>query len=385
MQIGITNNLRKFLRYSQLLENDECDPFYCWDASREKIDGRIMLVLCNVSNRFCCVQAMRATDWHRFSHTCRELIAKGMSAAGFSDEAIHEYLEQAPHTSVGKTHGRKPLGCMNRAIDMLYAYGECDHNNQFQSELARFANEGIGHCATRKDYGVPVEWMKQDLLEHGIDPFNEGHSPSAVGESHSRADEQTDTRARHLTLVPDEVPRNRCVVCGKEPRVWFGSTPYCLSCYNKMVEHDIGAPHAQHDDSVLVAFDQQGRVVEFAVERMLMLHLASWTAREIITDEQRRDRAYEGIEVSLYADPFEDSDTTLARLSNRVQEVLDKPSTKQTSLPEALVAIGAQLESETYANETGWARICCDSTGKRYLVIDGRRYSADEFLRLKQL
>ena len=390
MQIGITNNLRSFLHYRPFSQNDECDPLYCWDASREKIDGRVMLVLCNVANRFCCVQAMRGTDWRTLTYTCEELIVEGLRTAGFSEDVIHEYMRRAGLAYLGRTHGRKAVGCMSRAIDMLYVC-DCDRSNQLQRDMMHFVNDSICHCATRKEYGVPSEWMAQDLRDRGID--TSGSEPNArvandvTSESAGRAAAsigKAETEDDAPTSGPNVVPSSTCVVCGQDARVIFGGIPYCLSCYNKMVERDIGAPRAERDNWVIMGFDQRGHAVEFGVERMMMPHLTSWSAHEIITDEQRKDKAYEGIEVSLYADPFEDSNTTVAHLSDYVQEVLDKPSTKrEVCSPAFWISNGVHIGDEVvFANDNGWGRISSDEYGKLYLVIDGRRYSGDEFLQL---
>lgn len=358
MQIGITNALRTFLHLKPFAQNGECDPFFCWDASREIVDGRVMLVLFNVANRFCCVSAMRGSDWKRLEDYCGELVHRGLMSMGFSASAADEYLKQGSRIEFGRTHGRKALGCMNQAI-LYLTYCDCDHHHQFQEKLTRLANEEICHCATREDYGYPKTWMEEDMRAHGIEPY-EAQIPA-----------------------PSATPR--CMVCGKEARVFVGNEAYCLDCHNNVVEHELGIEHVEHDSSTLVAFDQSGRVVQFGVERMLLPHLASWTAREMVEGgASRRGSRYEGIEVTTYAEPDEDSDETLVRLNSKVQEILENPSTKSEKCsPGMRISNGVHRGDEAvFANESGWGRISYDERDGYCIVIDGWRYTGDEFIQM---
>ena len=176
MQIGITNPLREFLRWRAFPpyggKAATADPLFCWDAHRLKVDGRVMLVVCNAANRFTGVMAMRAADWKRLGESCEQAIAWSMLSAGFSQAAVGAYLTRAGDIEFGRTHGRKAVGCMNRMIDTLL-WCECDHGNQFQPYLCYMVNmNDIGSCATREGYGMAAERMADDLRAHGIDPFD---------------------------------------------------------------------------------------------------------------------------------------------------------------------------------------------------------------------
>lgn len=393
MQIGLTNHLRQFLHYGQFGPNAECDPFFCWDANRVKIGGRVMLILCNVSSRFCCITAMRSNDWKHMEYVCNNLIAKSLLSMGFCENSVDEYLHMAGHIEFGKTHGRKALGCMNNAVmGLTYGYGDCDHKNQFQKELVHWVNTLVCHSAVREDYKEAVKWMEQDLLEHGIDPYKTGtaSSPSAppiVVVPPSNPSMPSDHNGQEHTSTPLNRPQQTggCSVCGAKPRVFLGKVPYCLDCYNKMVERDLGIPHVTRDNSVFIAFDSSGRAVQFAVERMLMPHLASWTAREMIEKNDARKRyGYEGVSVTIYADPEEDQDLTLAKLAEKTQETLSKPSIDREKLdPNFPISNGINRDNMVcFANKEGWGRIDMDDWGNYCLVIDGERYSGEEFLRL---
>lgn len=368
MRIGITNSLRQFLHWSQLPPASDYDPLYCWDARRVTIDGRVMLVLCNASNRFCCVTAMRGAYWHHLESHCYRLIRESMLAMGFTANAVSAYLYHHEYGSFEKTHGRKALGCMNQAIATL-SFFECDHEQLFQEQLVTIANNEMCHCATRKEYGTAVEWMAEDLRSHGIDPY---------GMQANDANRSEDQPVR---------PASTCVECGTEAHVIIGGVPYCSDCHNKKVEADLGITHVTNDNSVLACFDQSGSVVQFAVERLALPSVARWTARQILDDEEEREgNKHPGIEVRMYADPAEEQQTTLNALWDRVQKVLSHPSIEVEHMPPDIwYTNGVHRGNDVlFAHERGWGRIeeADDGTGTCSIVIDGQRYTADEFLRL---
>ncbi|MBR3317086.1 MAG: hypothetical protein IKG21_04615 [Atopobiaceae bacterium] len=381
MQIGITNPLRTFLRWKALPPNEECDLLWCWDAHRVQLDGRVMLVLCNAANRFCCVTAMRAADWKNLSKTCIDLIQRGMLASGFSRDAVDEYLQGRDQCSFERTHGRKAVGCMNAAIDYLMIL-DCERSSQFQRRMTLVVNDDTCHCATRQGYGYPRTWMAEDLRVAGIEPFAMGAGKQDRG-THSGTREPTcvqcdpsdnDENARSPSM---RFPADKCTRCGRAPRVFVGRVPYCLSCYNAKVEDTLGLPHFSDDGLALVAFDENGKAVEFAVERLVGPNLTSWTAREI--PDSKGDKRYVGLEVGMYSELDDDPQEAFNKLWDKVQVVLSKPSTHVFTLPTNLPPY---TRKDTYANNSGWGRLDVDDFGVPCIVVDGMRYTADEFFNL---
>ena len=200
MQIGITNPLREFLRWKPFPPNSEEEPLFCWDAHRVKVDGRMMLVVCNAANRFAGVTAMRGADWKHLEDACRDLVAASMLECGFSAAAVGQYLARAGAPEFGRTHGRKAVGCMNRMVDTLL-WTQCDHGSQFQAFLTHLVNvDDIGSCAGREGYGYAAERMAEDLLGIGIDPF--GRAPREAESNDEDAGSGDAEANRHWLGLP---------------------------------------------------------------------------------------------------------------------------------------------------------------------------------------
>ena len=442
MQIGITNPLRVFLKWKPFAPNSEEPLIYCWDAHRVKIDGRVMLVVCNAANRFAGVRAMRAADWKHLGETCRDLIREALLDGGFSADAVEEYFTRAGEIEFGRTHGRKAVGCMNRLIDTLQ-WRQCDRADAYQAFLVHVANfDDLGSCAAHEGLGLAAERMEKDLRTLGIDPYGQVNryatSPSTAQPAYSTApgdiatpeaappgdvvtpgniatppvaplDDETAaaqakiaddinavTRSMRLErgLDPDQISvyYGMCAVCGAEPRVFLGRIPYCLACYNELTERLMGVPHITNDRSVLAVFGPQDSLVQFAVERILTPPIARWTAREIVdADDPRTAGGYEGVEVNLFALANEDADETLSLLWEKAQQAISQPSTKTHEILNARgeriadtrVSNGAHVNGEVrFAENVGWARITEDEHGAYYAIVDGQRYDAEQFLGL---
>ena len=197
MQIGVTNPLRKFLGWKAFPPRESDEAIFCWDAHRVEIGGRKMLVVCNAANRFAGVTAMRAADWKRLDATCLSLIEEAMLETGFTEAAVRSYLERAGEVEFGRTHGSVAVGCMNNMIDLL-TWHDAERGVQFQAKLIHRANDiDLCHCASRKDYGHPTEWMVEDLRNLGIEPFAARSigPDSAADEREGHADEKASDAA----------------------------------------------------------------------------------------------------------------------------------------------------------------------------------------------
>ena len=444
MQIGITNPLREFLKWKPLPPNDEEPLIFCWDAHRVKVDGRIMLIVCNAANRFAGITAMRGADWKRLDELCLELVRTSMLACGFSEAAVDEYLVRAGSAAFGRTHGRKAVGCMNRMIDALL-WSECDHDEQFQARLTRFVNfDDLGSCATREGYGYAAQRMAEDLAVMGVYPYAEtsaspagdadaaDDSASPDSDGSPAADPDTASQDDALSNIAREVdaiiaamdaeaanasPEAQeaaqsiakriasiaramrvehgndpacppvegvaCTVCGAKPRVFLGAIPYCLNCYNELTERLMGAPHVTNDASVLAVFGKDGNMLQFGVERMLTPPFARWTAHEVVDeDDPRNAGGYVGIEVCIDANATEDQEETLAKLWEKAQEAVSRPST-YVHEHSGRISNGAHLgEKVHFAANSGWGRVIEDENGRYSIIIDGQRYDAEQFLGL---
>ncbi len=179
---------------------------------------------------------------------------------------------------------------------------------------------------------------------------------------------------------------SRCQVCGKPARVHVGTTAYCLDCYNNLADYLYGVKTPTNDSFNILALDSEGRTVEFAVERYAHGTASTWTAVELVDDDDsRRADGYVGRSVSIVADArVVSQEEALDALMVKVQRVVGKPSLHAHIVPPDQVWDGPVQFADRviYANETGMARVDCDEQGRTCFVIDGQRFSAEQFAAL---
>ena len=179
---------------------------------------------------------------------------------------------------------------------------------------------------------------------------------------------------------------SQCMVCGKPARVHMGSSVYCLDCYNRLTDYLAGVETPTNDNYNILALDPEGRSVEFAVERFAFGTRSVWTAVEQVdADDPRREWGYEGRSVSIAADArIMSQDDALDALMVKVQHLVGHASMRGTPIASGQIwETSARRKGQVlYANETGVARIESDVDGQKSVVIDGQRFSPEQFLDL---
>lgn len=134
MELGITIPLQKFLGLRRPEPGTCPDPFFCWEVHRQKLgSGRIVMLAMNASNRFVTVTSMTAADWKRWQGVCVQAICDSLAISGFPQGDIGTYLAAAgaierresgrpqwEGIEVTRTHGRSPVGYMNRLVDHMW-------------------------------------------------------------------------------------------------------------------------------------------------------------------------------------------------------------------------------------------------------------------------
>lgn len=175
-----------------------------------------------------------------------------------------------------------------------------------------------------------------------------------------------------------------CTICGKEVRVWFNDVPYCLDCYNRMMDHRTGMESPTIDSYRILALDAEGHAVEYGIERFSTGTKSIWTATEDVSDDDsRRSWGYVGRTVSTVADLLEEDES----------EAFDELMLKAQRLTAHASADAHPIRPGEYwpntarrgnavvnANETGVAHITCDDNGKHCVVVDGQQLTAEQFL-----
>ena len=129
-----------------------------------------MYIAVNASNRFAvAMMHLKPSDWKSLDILMEEAITKGMLSEGFSIEEIHQYLDMAGEVEITKTHGRKPVSGLNRAVEYLYHYTREEVSDDcYQEGLCAEVNRELCSAAGFKGYGIPYERMWEDMKRVGI-------------------------------------------------------------------------------------------------------------------------------------------------------------------------------------------------------------------------
>ena len=186
--------------------------------------------------------------------------------------------------------------------------------------------------------------------------------------------------------TPSSRYASRCAVCGKPARVFLGSTSYCQDCYNRLADYLAGVQSPSNDSYQILALDPAGHTVEFSLERYSFGTRSVWTAVEQVpADDPRREWGYVGRSVSIAVDATQVSqDEAYDALMVKVQHMVDHTSmrTAPLSLGEAEVTTARRPGRALYANETGVARVEVDEDGGKSVVVDGQRFTPEQFVDL---
>ena len=115
---------------------------------------------CECEQSFCVVLwGMAAVDWAGYPELLKEGIALGLSGEGYTDEQVQDYFERAGRLSVTKTHGRRPVAGLNRAVERLFGLtADVDKTRKYQALHSRFANEERCSVAGFPNKGCPRDF-----------------------------------------------------------------------------------------------------------------------------------------------------------------------------------------------------------------------------------
>ena len=172
MQLGLTIPLQKFLKAPKPPYGDSIDPFFCWEIHKVPDMPRSTFVAVNASNRFSLVfMGMKAASWKRLPEIIIESMELAFGLEGYTPQQVETYLAAAGSPEFTKTHGRKPVAGMNRAVDLLYWIElHMDQSMLYQPMISRVLNEDLCRAAgfPDVDYGYPWEYFRQDMQRIGI-------------------------------------------------------------------------------------------------------------------------------------------------------------------------------------------------------------------------
>ena len=177
MQLGITIPLQKHLKVKQPPYGEPIDLFFCWELHAIRFMGKKEMAMVNANNRFCVVLVgMKAADWKVLPERAEEAIEAGLRSEGYTEEQINDYFNLAGAPKITKTHGRKPVAGLNKAIErMEYTDEPWNMDKMYQEHICRWVNRDICSPAGFETYDHPCALLEQDMKRVGIVRKGTGH------------------------------------------------------------------------------------------------------------------------------------------------------------------------------------------------------------------
>lgn len=170
MQLGYTIPLQRHLKMKSPPYGSTCDLRFCWELHMLKLSGKASLIAVHGSSRYTLLlYHLRPADWKRLPELFGTELRRCLADEGFSQGGIDEYFTQAGEMEVTKTHGRRPVAFLNRAVDDLYGIPvSLDGASQQQPQVIHFLNEVICHAEGYEEYGTGREFLYRDFASLGI-------------------------------------------------------------------------------------------------------------------------------------------------------------------------------------------------------------------------
>lgn len=170
MQLGITIPLQKYLKLPKQSYGEPEELFFCWEIHRILYQGKDVMIAVNANNRFgVALTNLMMLDWKRLPQLVEEAVEDGMGAEGYTKEEIDAYFNIAGPSFLTRTHGRKPVAGLNRAIDYLYHIPESmDEQQRYMAEHCRLMNRDVCSPAGFDYYGESQEFFRKDMKRIGI-------------------------------------------------------------------------------------------------------------------------------------------------------------------------------------------------------------------------
>lgn len=165
MQFGYTIPLQKHLKIKTLPYGRPVDLCFCWEIHILTIQRHRAVLAANASSRYAVLlYNVKGADWQRLPELVTEGIRIAFSLEGLSEFDIDRYFTLAGPVEITRTHGRKPVSGLNRAVEYLrLVCPPLDMGTQYQPLASRGMNEELCHAAGYTDYGTPREFLWADI------------------------------------------------------------------------------------------------------------------------------------------------------------------------------------------------------------------------------
>ena len=181
MQFGHTIPLQRRLGVRGLPPPAAQDLAFCWDLHRVHLAGREGLLGVNASSRlafFC--WGLGPGQWGNLPAFALGQVGRLLRSVGVPPAAVERYLALAGPPVCTRTHGRRPVAFLNRAVDALFATGvQPDPADLPQPLLEEALNSGCCRAAGFPEKGRPRDFFRADLarLLGGPADGREGERP----------------------------------------------------------------------------------------------------------------------------------------------------------------------------------------------------------------
>lgn len=171
MELGITIPLQRFLSHNKPSYGIQTDLKLCWDLHVVKPKGNPSLFAVHCSSRFAFIMYNPSpAEWNNLTGLFCLGLNEAFKNLGLSKKDTDIYLKAAGNPVITKTHGRRPIAFLNKAVDNFYALpADLDGGTMFQHHICDYINGSACRAAGRQITGTPRRFFMQDIQSLGIE------------------------------------------------------------------------------------------------------------------------------------------------------------------------------------------------------------------------
>ncbi|MDM8237638.1 hypothetical protein QUW63_00760 [Pseudoflavonifractor phocaeensis] len=169
MELGLTFPLQRFLKRKTPDYGTKPDRRFCWDLHVITLRGCKCLLAVHCHSRYTFVRYdVSPMQWMDLPDLFREGLTDSLTAAGFSQYQVENYLHRADDITITRTHGRREVAFLNRAWEDVLALDLClDTSSQAQPLLDHAVNTRPSRCVGFEGLGRGLERMLREMNRPG--------------------------------------------------------------------------------------------------------------------------------------------------------------------------------------------------------------------------
>lgn len=165
MQLGYTIPLQRYLKMKPPPYGIPYDLRLCWEFHVLTMNGRASLVAVHASSRYAMLlYGLSKSDWMELPELFATELRRCFVEEGFTTASIERYFALASDPEITRTHGRRPVAFLNRAVDDLYALPvQMDESSLRQPQVSLFLNDLTCRAAGHEDINTARTFFHKDL------------------------------------------------------------------------------------------------------------------------------------------------------------------------------------------------------------------------------